>query len=371
MYIRTSEAATTHIGEEMKSVVVGLGKMGQDYIAKLRELMFPINRIIGVDIAAARTYATEKKHPGIEVYHGLGDWLRDVKMAIVATNTPSHCQVVEKLLSVGVGWVLCEKPIGMDVSEFRRLQQSINETGAQVFIALLSSFSEVLAKVIALMEKENLLVTEGSILWTKNRYGDPRPTTGNLKEETVHGVTILHTLCGIHQHIQEIRVAGALSYPHYTEPVAQQKARALNPAFPLKVNASTMVIERIRTDRTEVVCNLHSSFIQSDRTRYVTLILARVDDPLHPLYAVKLQFNIQHKDTEVDTLTVRRLATDSVKETQCSTDKLREQTSAFVTAALGGLPDKRLTPFSTAMNAIAFIEAVSASDREGRFVVVE
>jgi predicted dehydrogenase len=267
-----------------------------------------------------------------------------------------------------VKWLLCEKPLGMTLASVEELQQPVTEHKVQVYTALLMNFSEAIAKVMDLMREKSLIVVEGAVTWGKNRYYDPRPTPGD-EDETVHGFGILHTLVEFNQRVLESKVEARRTLPHYADPKVQEKAHALDPSFPLRVSASTMALEDIRTDLTTVRCILHSSFIHPEEIRCVTAVLADKNDPLAVKFSVKFTFDQRVNGTLVDELTVTKLAGNTVMNFPFVTDKLAVQTAAFLTAASGGKRDPRLTTFAEAMQAVAFTDAVVKSDETGEYVV--
>lgn len=338
-----------------KVVVVGLGQMGQLYLKKLQTLGV---QLFGYDIDPAKEMAIAEMFPN-ETLVASATCVTD--MAIVATNTPSHHRVLIDLMDRGIKHILCEKPLGIDFAAVNEVRDVMVRTGSQIYTAFLMNFSPALLHLIDKMRVENLVLTEGSVVWGKNRYGDKRPTPGDLEDETVHGVGILHNLCAVNQEILQIDVMARLTYPKYASPEAQAKAHALDPSFPAVVNASTMTLEIITTDKGEVPCSLHSSFIGAQQTRRVTAVLSRADDPRQPVYSVEFNFDVKSGGGIVDQLLITMLDGNSVERLEFSCDKLLDQTRAFITATSGGVIDPRLTNYTRAREAVAFSEAVLAS----------
>lgn len=245
-------------------VVVGLGQMGGLYVEKMIQLGIAPDHIIGIDIDPEKVAAARNKFIGSSFYGNYEDvcypYTDDLKIwnqgyvdtAIVATNTPSHHKVIIELIARGVKNILCEKPLGIDAAAVEEIREASAKYDAMIYTAFLMNFSPAILHMIQKMQDEGLIMTEGSVVWGKNRFGDKRPTPGDLEDETVHGVGILHALCGINQKIKRAFVVSQLTYPHYASAGAQAKAHELDESFPVTVNASTMAIERIATDKGEL-----------------------------------------------------------------------------------------------------------------------
>lgn len=370
----------------MNIAIIGLGQMGTLYVAKALAAGIKPQDIVGVDIDPAKVAAAKEKFPSITVLNRTDEPamvsftgnrydeiecfpIRHTDAAIVATNTPSHHKVLIDLMERGIKQIFCEKPLGLDMTAVDEIRDAMVKHGAQIYTAFLMNFSPALLHLIDKMRAENLVLTEGSVVWGKNRYGDKRPTPGDLEDETVHGVGILHSLCAVNQEIRRIDVTARLTYPKYASPEAQAKAHALDPSFPTEVNASTMAMEHILTDKGEVPCHLHSSFIGAIQTRRVTAVLSRADDPSQPVYSVEFNFDVKTDGKIVDQLTITTLDGNKVERLEFAADKLLDQAQAFIAAAQGGAVDPRLTDYNKAREAVAFSEAVLKSHRnDGKWV---
>lgn len=356
-------------------MVVGLGQMGKLYVEKLIQSGVAPDRIIGIDIDPEKVLVAREKFPDVSFYKTCDDVIHPytddlqiwnhgfIDTAIVATNTPSHHRVIIDLMERGVRNILCEKPLGLNMSAVDEIADAMVRCEAQIYTAFLMSFSPAILHVIKRMQDEGLIMTEGSVLWGKNRFGDSRPTPGDLEDETVHGVGILHALCSINQVIRYVFVAAQLTYPNYANVEAQAKAHTLDESFPVTVNASTMAIERISTDRGEVLCNLHSSFLLGSQTRRVTALLSRADDPHQPVVAVEFNFDVKIDGKIIDQLAITTLDGNNVELLEFDCNKLLDQTEAFMAAASGNKIDPRLTGFEEARNAVGFTEAVLQSHK--------
>lgn len=350
----------------MKRILIaGLGQMGKVYINALKKLGVEEAEILGHDIDSVKCNEFKQKFPGVNCFPLLHEDVHEeaTSMAIVATNTPSHHKVIAELMSFGIRHLLCEKPIGINMEAVEQIGTAIKETGAKIFTAFLMNFSPSVLKVIEKMQSEDLIMTEGSVVWGKNRKGDKRPTPGDLEDESVHGVGILHRLAGVNQKIQELKVSAQLTYPEFVDPTAQAKAHSLDSSFPERVNATSMVLERIKTDVSETSCVLHSSFLYPHQIRRVSTVLSKQSDPLCPMYSVEMDFDVKTGIGGVeDQLTITTLDGNKVEFFQFACDKILDQTRAFLQAAKGTV-DPRLADFDEAKRAVAFSDAVMKSNQ--------
>lgn len=365
-----------------KIVVVGLGQMGNIYLNALEKIGIDEKDIIGVDIDRKRVEEAKKKFPGVNFtssmvfYNSLdpNTYIEggcgvdgEIAMAIIATNTPSHHKVIDEIVFWNdIRHVLCEKPLGINTGAVKEIERVIKIQKAQVFTVFLMNFSPAVLHVIEKMQQEGLILTEGSVVWGKNRMGDKRPTPGNLEYESVHGAGILHKLAEVNQQIQKTRVSAQLTYPKFADTDAQTKARLLDASFPENVNASCMILEVIKTDLAQISCVLHSSFLYSHQVRRVSCVLSRKDNPLLPVYSVEMDFDVKTGTGGAeDQLTITTLYGNKVEFLQFACDRILEQTKAFVEAFSGSAADPRLTGFEEAKRSVAFSEVALLSHQKG------
>lgn len=343
----------------MKIAVVGIGKMGTDYV---RLVQVGGNSVVGIDIDPVKVEAAKKNFPEM-VFSPHPESIEDFDFdgAIVATNTPSHHKVLIDLMRRGVRYILCEKPIGLHMAAVKEVEAVMKETGSKIYTGLLMNFSPATLHVITMMQAANLVMTEGSFVWGKNRMPDKRPTPGDLEDETVHGVGILHALASVNQAIQQILVSAHLTYPVYASAEAQAKAHEFDPSFPMEVNATTMGTELIRTNLGDVPCSLHSSFILGSQVRRVTAVLAKASDPTELVFSVEFNFDVN----KADQVRITALTTNDVVVKDFPCDKLGDQTKAFLHAVFNGTEDPRLTDFTGAKQAVAMTEAILLSHKLG------
>ncbi|OGZ64157.1 MAG: hypothetical protein A3A98_04220 [Candidatus Staskawiczbacteria bacterium RIFCSPLOWO2_01_FULL_40_39] len=363
-------------------LIAGLGQMGTIYINALKKLGVEENSIIGYDIDAKKASVAYEKFPRLQrissLVHDNGldhyaqaceDLISSAHAAIVAVNTPSHHKVIIDLMDFGIKHFLCEKPIGISMEAVDEIGAAVKKTCAKVFTAFLMNFSPAILYVIDKMKSEMLIMTEGSVVWGKNRKGDKRPTPGDLEDESVHGAGILHRLAGINQQVKGLNVSASLTYPDFADPAAQAKAHELDSSFPKRVNATSMIIEKIFTDVCMIPCVLHSSFIYPRQIRKVSVVLAKRENPNNPAYSVEMDFDVRTGIGGVeDQITFTALDGNKPEFLLFPCDKILDQTRAFLQAIEVKI-DPRLTDFDEARRAVAFSDAVMESHHLAGVVV--
>lgn len=349
--------------EKVKVLVVGLGYMGDVYLRNLREqLTVDAANIIGMDIVEENITKTRAKFLEIRLVNSFDEVnFSEITMGFVLVNTPSHAKVLIELMNRGVRHLLCEKPLAMKLSSVSEIEKKAEETGSSVFIAHLMNFSPAVLHLQKKMQKEGLILTEGSVVWGKNRMGDARPTPGDLEDEMLHGRGILNQLVKINQTVEHRMVSGILTFPEFVNSDAQKKARELDISFPEHPNASTMVLEKIITNRTVANSILHSSFLYPCQTRRVSCVLSRKESPKVPVYSAEMNFDIKAKFGSVDHLKETELNVKQIKELEFPTNKILEQIRVFINVSLDGNPDNRLACLEEARSAVSFFEAVEKS----------
>lgn len=132
---------------------------------------------------------------------------------------------------------------------------------------------------------------------------------------------------------------------------------------PLKVNASAFVLEQICTEMGMVPVSLRSSFINPIQVRRVGGVLAHRDTPYIPVFTFEFNFDRKREGKIVDELILTTLEGNRVEVKTYTSDKLLEQTDAFLKVMRGEAADSRLTGYDDAHAAVAFTHAVTESNR--------
>jgi predicted dehydrogenase len=134
--------------------VVGLGVQGTKVARGLARRGYEI--AAGCDIRPERRAAFLEAFPGASVSGGL-DAVRDVKPAavVVATLADEHLSLVRGLVDLGVGRILCEKPLANTVSDLRGLGKLV-ASGASIGVNHVNLWAADHARLRALLGERTL-----------------------------------------------------------------------------------------------------------------------------------------------------------------------------------------------------------------------
>lgn len=346
----------------MRITIIGMGQMGSFYTNNLLAMG---HEIVAYDIDPEKVEKARQTFPAIQVEDSL-DALPTTDVAVVASNAPSHASVIEALAARGTRFFFCEKPLGLSVEDTDRIASAVRSVEGAVYTAFLINFSPAVAKVLKIMEDEDLVMMEGFVTWGKNRFGDTRPSAGDTEDESVHGAELLRMFAAVNRHIHTETVTGRVSYLDFVNPDAQNHAHALDSSFPLQVDSSTFVTMTIETDTGPVYCSLQSSFLLGEQVRNVRILLAKRTSPTTPLYAIRMDFDVRTENGTADLLQMTDIQNrKDLGEQAIEANKLVIQLGAFFQAINGQKEDPRLTPFWRARTAVRFTKAVKTSHEAG------
>ncbi|HWQ59976.1 MAG TPA: Gfo/Idh/MocA family oxidoreductase [Candidatus Fimivivens sp.] len=363
-----------------KILVLGVGMMGLNYVEKLLEIGIDPATMIGVDIDESKFDLVRKKVPqaaGIEFVKNIpGRPLKEfvnvfeIESVFLCTNTPSHHRLLVELMEHGITKIFCEKPLALNMDGVLDVQKAKMRTGANIFTAFLMNFSPALMHLIERMLAEDLVLIQGEASWGKNRFFDPRPTAGDLEDESVHPTGVFHTL--VHagrQEIDSIHVSARLSWFDYIDKEAQAKANLIDPYFPLKVNSSAFITESLRYPSVpfDVLLHTNSSYVKGKQVRRVECTFAKRDNPIRPYLATEMNFDTP----EGDTLECTLLQAKTVEEKLAfKVNKLAIETKAFQEFVRTGHVDPRLTDYLSARMSVKVTKAIVTSDSLNGAVVM-
>jgi len=348
----------------MKIAIVGLGYMGKTYVETLLELGFSEDLLVGIDINAEKIKKAVKQWPKIKAYSSvLKASIRDVDAAIVAANTPSHHRVILDLLTKGVRYIFCEKPLGINLQAVKEIEKGVKTHDGKIYTAFLINFSKAVYKIRELMVMKGLLVSEAYVNWGKDRTEDIRPTPGYLEDEACHGIEVVRFLSQVNQRIRKIEIFGKISHLPYVNKNVQKKAHDLNKLFPLAPNSSSFITETIRTNSGAIFVGIHSSFLNIRQERIVHITLSDMKTVI-PKYLAQMEFDT----SEGDVLTIRVPSEERKERFVFRTDKVKEEIGAFLDAVAGQRLDSRLTDLNTAKLSVRFSDAVEKSSKTGKVV---
>ncbi|MDB5224829.1 MAG: putative oxidoreductase [Candidatus Adlerbacteria bacterium] len=341
----------------MKIGIVGCGQMGGYYANNLvNKCGFPAADIVCYDIQPERSATLAQKY-GItarDFFH------EKLDAAIVATNTPSHEEVVINLAKFGVKHILCEKPLAQTSKSLENILR--NKGQAHIYTALVINFSPMLLAFQDHRKIGGLELLDFYSRWGKNRglISEKRPTVGDLEDEAVHVIGFMLALAPT---CQSLSVNAQLGWKRYVDQEAQAAARKRDLSFPEQPNHSTSAnFELFCRHDNIVLAHVHSSFLLPKETRTIGGVFGRDNEPE---FAFECYFDQKRPDKtggSVDSMIMVNIKTGESKEEEFSCDKLYEITNAFLTSARGGPRDSRLTSLNEAGALIKIAEAILESD---------
>lgn len=340
--------------------VIGYGQMGKLYLRDLTELGVPQQDLIVFDRRPERLSECAQHYPGVTLSNTLADLLsRKPEGVFILTNSPEHLAVIQAVLHVGIEKIFVEKPLVLPEQKFHvRYIAEMN----QVFVGYQINFSPAFGFLLEFMKGARLEARETHILWGKDRFGDERPTGGNLEDEATHGIRAAMKLIAWTQSPRGIDVQAGLSFPPYMKPSAQEAAHEIDMSYPLQPNATTDLHLCVRTDTQPSHVFLRSSFVSFEQVRRIDVLLT--DYMGTPSKKARLEFDY----SGVDRLLLSELgpkATPQVREFPAGA-KLRTQTEAVLEVwKKGGDPHPQLTKFEDALLILQISDAATRASKVG------
>lgn len=343
--------------------------MGTDYVKNLVKLGIEPSQLVVLDIKTERLNAASEQYPDIIAVPSLEEALtRKPKAAFVLTNTPFHYPIIKNLLSGGVANLFVEKPLVWNLAELSQLETHLTPE-TNIFTAYLINFSPAVKRLIEFMQERGLIITEVRGLWCKNRTFDTRMTPGDLEDEMVHMERLALKLIGATQTVRKISVHASLSYLRYVNEKAQKEMRELDPSIPEKPNSSTLMGLYVETEYVpDIMVALESSFIAPEQKRLVHFVLGHTLEPDRVAYVGKFEFDTK----EGDRLTIVKAGEKdgTVMEEVMPSNKLSDETRAFLESVSGIAHDNRLTNFQEATLSVRITQAAIESLRQGRRIAI-
>ena len=354
----------------MRIGICGAGQMGGYYANNLvNKCGFPAADVVCFDILPERPHALAQKY-GVTVAESFPS---GVDAAIVATNTPSHHDVVSRLVRQGVKHILCEKPLAQTPKDARLIAAGAGDSN--IYMALVINFSPALKYFFGgaggWMGNHDVEIIDFYGRWGKNRgaSSEKRPTAGDLEDEAVHVIGVLLAFAKAGGRKWKKVTAGArVGWLPFVNEVSQRKAAAMDPSFPEQPNHSTSANLRFTggSESWELGASVYSSFLLPQETRLVGGLLGRGP---HPIFGFEVQFDQKRPEKTggaVDILKVVNINENkTVIDSEFSGDKLNDLTKAFLTAAGSGGIDSRLTSVDEAVALVDIADAILRSDASG------
>lgn len=128
-------------GGKPKAAVIGLGGMGRRHVAALDSLGIPVVGMCDMNRKAAEEFAAGRKDAAAVVT----DWrdllsLGGVELLCVATNGPSHRDIVLAAAAAKIPHVLCEKPMSTSGAHAREMAAACAAFGTRLAVNLCRRF---------------------------------------------------------------------------------------------------------------------------------------------------------------------------------------------------------------------------------------
>ncbi len=125
-----------------RAAVIGLGGMGRRHVAALDSLGIPVVGLCDLNRAAAEEFAAGRADAAAVVT----DWrdllaLGGVELLCVATNGPSHRDIVLAAAAAKIPYVLCEAPMSTSGAHAREMAAACAAFGTRLAVNLCRRFS--------------------------------------------------------------------------------------------------------------------------------------------------------------------------------------------------------------------------------------
>jgi predicted dehydrogenase len=127
--------------QDLRAAVIGLGGMGRRHVAALDVLGIPVVGLCEMNRKAAEEFAAGRPgHPAT-----VSDWrdllsLGGIDLLCVATNGPSHRDIVLAAAAAKIPFVLCEKPMSTSGGSAREMAAACQTFGTRLGVNLCRRF---------------------------------------------------------------------------------------------------------------------------------------------------------------------------------------------------------------------------------------
>jgi predicted dehydrogenase len=124
----------------LRAAVVGLGGMGRRHVAALDALGIPVAGVCDMNLDAARAFAAGRADAPVAV----SDWRElftlGADLLCIATNGPSHHEIVLAAAAARTPYVLCEKPMTTSGAKAREMAAACAAGGTRLAVNLCRRF---------------------------------------------------------------------------------------------------------------------------------------------------------------------------------------------------------------------------------------
>ena len=142
----------------MSFAVIGLGRMGLRHVEAARRLGMEI--IGAADINPIALQAVQDQHgvANTACFTDANEMLKKVrpKALVISTTAPTHAQFVLAAAELGVGYVLCEKPIATSMVEAEAMVSACDCSGTCLAVNHQMRYMQINTKIKALIGSQEL-----------------------------------------------------------------------------------------------------------------------------------------------------------------------------------------------------------------------
>jgi len=128
---------------DLRAAVIGLGGMGRRHIAALDAAGIRVAGVCDMNLAVADELAQSRRSARAGAPVATSDWrglLSGVDLLCVATNGPSHHEIVLAAAAAGIPFVLCEKPMSTSGAKTREMAEACGKSGTRLAVNLCRRF---------------------------------------------------------------------------------------------------------------------------------------------------------------------------------------------------------------------------------------
>ena len=126
-------------GRGLRAGVIGLGGMGRRHLAALDEAGIPVAGVCDMNLAVASELAAARDDKPLAVAHWR-ELLSGVDLLCIATNGPSHHEIVLAAAAAKIPFVLCEKPMSTSGAKAREMAAACEAAGTRLAVNLCRRF---------------------------------------------------------------------------------------------------------------------------------------------------------------------------------------------------------------------------------------
>ncbi|MBA4357313.1 MAG: hypothetical protein C0405_06270 [Desulfovibrio sp.] len=150
--------------KDIRAAVIGLGGMGRRHLAALDAAGIQVAGVCDVNLAVAQELATERGTKRADAPMAVSDWREllttgagGIDLLCVATNGPSHHEIVLAAAAAQAPFVLCEKPMSTSGAKAREMAAACEAAGTRLAVNLCRRFLTRCLMFRQALREENLI----------------------------------------------------------------------------------------------------------------------------------------------------------------------------------------------------------------------